>query len=63
MKPGDLRRVALTRTFFVPGLLALVSGAGLVAALVSDGASDQFAWVAIGSPLAAITWAWRAARH
>ena len=63
MKPAELRRVALTRTFFVPGLLALASGAGLVAALVSDGAWDLVAWLAIGAPLASIGWAWRAARH
>jgi hypothetical protein len=58
MKPAELRRVALTRTYFVPGLLALVSGAGLVTALVSDGTWDLLAWVAVGSPLAVIGWAW-----
>lgn len=63
MKPAELWRAALTRTFFVPGLLALASGAGLVAALVSDGTWDLVAWVAIGLPLAAIAWAWRAAHH
>jgi hypothetical protein len=62
MKPAELRRVALTRTFLVPGLLALASGAGLIAALVSNGAWDLVAWVAVGSPLAAIAWAWHAAR-
>jgi hypothetical protein len=62
VKPAELRRVALTRTLFIPGLLALASGAGLVAALVSDGTWDLVAWAAVGSPLAAIAWAWRAAR-
>ncbi len=63
MKPAELWRVALTRTLFVPGLLALASGSGLIAALVSDGTWDLLAWVAVGSPLAAIGGAWRAARR
>ena len=63
MKPVELRRAALRRTFLVPGLLALASGTGLVAALVSDGTWDLVAWVAVGAPLVAIGWAWRAARR
>jgi len=60
---AELGRAALSVQFFFPGLLSLAGGAGLVAALVSDGTWDLAAWVAVGSPLAAIAWAFRAARH
>jgi hypothetical protein len=50
-------RELLDRPLAIPALLALASGAGLVTALVSDGARDLVACAGIGLPLAAITWA------
>jgi hypothetical protein len=41
-----------------PGLLAFVSGTGLVVALVGEGVLDVAACVGFAAPLAAIAWAW-----
>ena len=44
------------RVFFVPLILALVSAAGLVSALLADGFWDALSWVTLGAPLAVAAW-------
>jgi hypothetical protein len=58
MKMPRSRRSEFARTFTAPGLLALVSGAGLVIALVGEGAVDVVAGVGVAAPLAAVIIAW-----
>ncbi|HEY9234703.1 MULTISPECIES: hypothetical protein [Phenylobacterium] len=60
-RPSDLAQI-----LFVPAVLAAVSGAGLVLALLVDGPLDALTWPAIGAPPAVILWALakrRAPRH
>jgi len=47
------------RIFAIPLLLAVLSGFGLVAALLVDGPLDLLWTLAIAAPLAAIAWATR----
>jgi hypothetical protein len=42
--------------FAAPLLLALVSGGGLVSALLGDGLWDTLSWLALGSLPAVIGW-------
>ena len=56
-------RRPLARIFAAPALLALLSLAGLVTALIGDGGYDLFAWLALGAPVAAFLWAMRARRR
>jgi amino acid permease len=58
MKRQRSRRSEFARTFTAPGLLALVSGAGLVIALVSEGVTDVVAGVGVAAPLVAVVIAW-----
>lgn len=58
MNGHDRPRSQFARTFSAPGLLALVSGTGLVVALVGDGVLDVAACIGVAAPLAAIAWAW-----
>lgn len=44
--------------FHWPLVLALVSVIGLTAALIGDGGYDIVSWLALGSTLAVIAWAW-----
>lgn len=53
-RPNDF---SLGKILFAPGVLALVSLAGLVLALLVDGPLDALMWPAIGAPLAVIAWA------
>ncbi len=50
-------RSQFAHTFTAPGQLALVSGTGLVVALVGDGVLDVAASIGVAAPLAAIAWA------
>lgn len=47
----------LMRVFGVPALIAVASLAGLVAALLGDGAFDATSWLGLSAPVAAIAWA------
>lgn len=48
----------MRRIFGGPAVFFAVSGAGLVAALLGDGAWDAAAALAVAAPLAAILWFW-----
>jgi hypothetical protein len=50
-------RGVLQRTFAWPLLLAVVSGIGLVLALLGDGAWDAASWLLLATPMAAVAWA------
>jgi len=52
-KPLPLRRI-----FAAPLAVALVTLAGLVAALLGAGPLDAVSWAGLSVPLAAIAWAW-----
>ena len=41
--------------FGIPALLAMISGLGLISALVGDGFWDALSWFALGAPLTVIT--------
>lgn len=43
---------SLWRIFRAPLLLAVVSGGGLLSALVGDGAWDVLSWLLLGGPIA-----------
>lgn len=58
MSANDRRSREFARTFVAPGVLALLSGAGLVVALVGEGVVDLFACAAIAAPVGAVVWAW-----
>jgi hypothetical protein len=45
-------------TYRAPGLIAVVSGVGLIFALVGDGFWDAMSWLAVGLPLAVAAWVW-----
>ncbi len=54
------RPYPLARVFGWPAALAVISGSGLVLALLGDGAWDWIAWPAVAAPLAAAAWmGWR----
>jgi NADH:ubiquinone oxidoreductase subunit 2 (subunit N) len=42
----------------MPILLGLLSGFGLVSALLEDGMWDLLSWLALGIPTALIAWYW-----
>lgn len=44
-------------TFALPGLLALLSVAGLLLALTGEGWRDALSWAALAAPLLAVAWA------
>ncbi|WP_199699337.1 hypothetical protein [Oleomonas cavernae] len=47
-----------SRIFRVPTAIGLVSAAGLLSALIGDGAFDALSWAALGLPVALIGWHW-----
>jgi hypothetical protein len=61
MKPAaDTRRIGQAgwrRIFAWPLLLAVLSGLGLVLALLGDGVWDAASWVLLATPVAAVAWA------
>lgn len=46
------------RIFRVPVAIGIVSTAGLLSALIGDGAFDALSWVALGLPLGLVGWYW-----
>jgi len=60
MRPSSNRAQTITRsairTWGWPLFLAVLSGAGLVSALVGDGAWDAASWVALAVPLVVCLW-------
>ncbi|RZU02327.1 hypothetical protein [Rivibacter subsaxonicus] len=46
----------MKRLWFWPALVAVVTAAGLLAGLVSDGLGDLIAWLCLALPLALIAW-------
>ncbi len=52
MIPGRESR----RVWLIPALLGLLSGIGLVSALVADGPGDWVSWLALGAPVAFSAW-------
>jgi hypothetical protein len=51
-----MERSVTVRIFFWPLLLAVLSGAGLIFALLGDGAWDAASWVLLATPIAAVLW-------
>ena len=59
--------MSLVRIFAIPGLLALLTAAGLLSALLGDGAFDVASWICLAAPLGAgvlgaLTWKGRPRR-
>jgi hypothetical protein len=52
----DPGRSALLAVFAWPLLLASLSGAGLILALLGDGAWDAASWLLLMAPVAAVAW-------
>lgn len=61
MKAPRNRRSDFARTFATPGVIALVSGGGLIVALVGEGMIDLLAGAAVAVPVMAfgVAWLWR----
>ena len=49
-------------TWPLPVLLAVLSCAGLLAALTGDGWRDALSWAGLAAPVIATGWAWRRSR-
>ncbi len=47
----------LARIFAVPALLAVLTAAGLISALLGDGVFDLASWICLAAPLGAAGWA------
>jgi hypothetical protein len=58
-----MSRRSLKAVYAVPALLAVVSLAGLVSALMGDDAFDWASWLSLGGLLAVIAWALGARRR
>lgn len=56
-RTDELRRGALLPTFGWPLLLGVLSGLGLVLALLGDGLWDAASWLLLATPIATIVWA------
>jgi len=56
------RPLTSRQIFQIPALLALVSLAGLISALLGAGWWDILSWLTLGLPVAAIAWAFAARR-
>ena len=50
MKPA-LQRRSVARIFFAPSVIAVVSAAGLLTALLGDGIWDIASWLALAIPV------------
>jgi hypothetical protein len=55
-EPAKRRLRTLKDIFLIPALLGVVSGAGLVIALVGDGLYDAVGWALLGVPCAIALW-------
>lgn len=49
----------LLAIFGIPAVIALVTTAGLVTALLDDGLVDALSWAALSVPVLAAAWSWR----
>lgn len=56
-RTDDMRQRTLLRIFGWPLLLGVLSGVGLVLALLGDGAWDAASWLLLTTPIVAIGWA------
>ncbi len=50
------RRRRLGAIFLVPAILAVLSGVGLISALLGDGVWDGLSWLALSVPIAVVAW-------
>jgi len=56
-----LRKPIWQRTYILPTVVAVVSGVGLIFALLGDGIWDALSWLAVGLPVAIAAWvSWQA---
>jgi uncharacterized membrane protein len=46
-----MTRRSLSQIFAMPLLIALISAAGLISALIGDDSWDMFSWLALGLPV------------
>jgi hypothetical protein len=55
---GDMsvRRSQFGRTYAMPVVIAVISTAGLLVALIGDGLWDYLSWLALGLPVAVGGW-------
>jgi hypothetical protein len=56
MNASSARRGPLTRTYVLPLVIAVLSTAGLLFALMGDGVWDWMSWLALGFPVAIGLW-------
>jgi hypothetical protein len=56
MAASPLRRGLLGRTYLMPLIIAVISSAGLLFALIGDGLWDYLSWFALGFPVAIGLW-------
>jgi hypothetical protein len=50
------RRQSLVAIFLVPAILAVLSGVGLISALLGDGVWDGLSWLALSVPIVVVVW-------
>lgn len=53
-----LTRSSLRKVYTLPTVIAVVSGVGLIFALLGDGVWDVMSWLAVGLPLGVAAWVW-----
>lgn len=58
MSQQVLSKTTERSTYRAPAIIAVVSGVGLIFALVGDGLWDVMSWLAVGLPLAIAAWVW-----
>jgi len=58
MSPPLLRKPSRQAIYTVPAIVAVVSGVGLVFALLGDGIWDAASCAAVGLPVAIAGWVW-----
>ena len=56
MAETSFRRGLLGRTYLMPLIIAVISSAGLLFALIGDGLWDYLSWLALGFPVAIGLW-------
>lgn len=56
-------RERIRRVWLWPATLFVLSGFGLVAALIGNGLWDAAGWLGLLAPVAAIVWAWQTRRR
>jgi hypothetical protein len=50
------RRQSLGAIFLVPAILAVLSGVGLISALLGDGVWDGLSWLVLSVPIVVVVW-------